>query len=373
MIVHLPTPHDHFSSRTGSAVMTVIDGLARGDHDPQRHRVLVAEGTYPDRYSSAEVIEYPPGPWVDGRRAKVDALAARAGLGRPFAHSSYQRAMAVVPEDEHVLLLHNAPFTGRLAPARSTPVLYAHNEILPGPRFAAARAIGGFAGIVAVSDWLAQQLSDRLPRSIQDRISVLLNGVDVEAHSASTRPERDQVNILFLGRVVAQKGTDLLLRACARLDRAGARVRVVGSAGFSADGSLTPYEEELRVLAAQARTPVEFRPFIQRDRVPDEYAWADVVVLPARWNDPCPLTLLEAMASGAAIVISDSGGMPQQAAGSAVIVPRDNVDALAQAIEALVDDPGERRRLGELARARAEDLDWSSRAAQLHDLLARWR
>ena len=370
MIVHLPTPYDHFSPRTGSAVMTVIDGLARGDQARERHRVLLARGTYSDRYTSADVLEYQPGAWVDGRRARFDAVLARSGVGRPFGDRSYQRALQAAPSEPHALLLHNAPYVGRRAPSQSMPVLYAHNEILPGPRFATARAVGGLVGVIAVSDWLADRLSSRLPRAWRHRVAVILNGVDLDAFDARPRPEEEAVKVLFLGRVIPDKGADVLLEACIRLGHPDLSVRVVGSAGFAGDAPLTAYEAQLRVLAAQSSHPVEFRPFVPRDRIPEEFAWADIVVFPARWNEPFALTLLEALASGAATIISDSGGMPQVAAGSAVLVPRGDVDALAAAIEGLARDRPERERLGRLARTRAESLDWSSRSAELHAVLA---
>lgn len=373
MIVHLPTPYDHFSPRTGSAVMTVIDGLARGDSGRERHRVLIAHGTYPDRYGSADVIEYAPGPWVDGRKARVDALAARAGLGRPFARSSYRRAIAEAPADDHVLLLHNAPFTGWLTPARSTPVLYAHNEILPGPRFATARAVGGFAGIIAVSDWLAGRILDRLGGARAVAVSSVLNGVDTEKFPMIERIEHDRVNILFIGRMIPQKGPDLLVDALIRVGDARADLRIVGSSGFSGSSPLTAYERQLRALASQLPGGVEFIPFVDREQVLRHYGWADLVVLPARWEEPCGLTLLEAMATGAAIVISRSGGMPEVAGNAAVHVSRGDVEMLAEAIDGLVKDPSVRHRLGILARARAEALDWPSRTAQLHDVLSGWK
>src|SRR5690606_35418111 len=58
-LVHVITPGDHFSPRTGSAVPTVVDGLSRHARpDRPRPAVVVAAGTYPDRYDSAEVLEY---------------------------------------------------------------------------------------------------------------------------------------------------------------------------------------------------------------------------------------------------------------------------------------------------------------------------
>lgn len=144
VLIHLPTPHDHFSPRTGSAVMTVIDGFA--GHSRTRSSVLVARGTYPDRYASADVIEYDAGAWVSGIRSRLDGLSARLGTGRPFGARAYESAMGALPPEPHTLVLHNAPYTARLAPRSSAPVIHAHNEILRGSSPAVARAVAGRRG-----------------------------------------------------------------------------------------------------------------------------------------------------------------------------------------------------------------------------------
>ena len=58
-LVHVITPGDHFSPSTGSATVTVVNGLSAAT-PPNRPRpaVVVATGTYADRYDSADVIEY---------------------------------------------------------------------------------------------------------------------------------------------------------------------------------------------------------------------------------------------------------------------------------------------------------------------------
>lgn len=350
--------------------MTVIDGLARGARRG-RHTVLVSRGTYAEHYDSADVVEYDAGPYVDGRRARVDAVAARTGLGRPFQNRSYGRAMEVLPEAEHTLLLHNAPYTGGLAPRRSYPVLYAHNEVLPGPRLAVARALSGFEGVVAVSTWLADRLAQRTPRALRERIVPLVNGVDTSAFRPGSWARGERLRVLFLGRVVPAKGADLLLSACERLASPDVEVRIVGSAGFSSADALTPYEAALRRQAESLPHPVEFVPFVDRYAVAAHYEWADVVVLPARWHDPCPLTLLESMASGAATVITESGGMPEAAGGSAVVVPREDPDRLAEVIDALLTSESLLAQLRHRARERAVELDWSNRSAELEQVLTR--
>lgn len=56
--------------------------------------------------------------------------------------------------------------------------------------------------------------------------------------------QTDRPRLLFLGRMVPQKGPDLLVRACLKLDPAlDFELVMVGRPGFSADAALTPYEQ----------------------------------------------------------------------------------------------------------------------------------
>lgn len=84
-LIHVITPGDHFSPRTGSAIPTVVDGLSRATPSGQpRPAVLVARGTYPDRYDSADAIEYTR-PRPHNRDRYVDAGLSRLGLPRVMA------------------------------------------------------------------------------------------------------------------------------------------------------------------------------------------------------------------------------------------------------------------------------------------------
>ncbi|MGO4362995.1 glycosyltransferase family 4 protein [Terrabacter sp. RAF57] len=347
--------------------MTVIDGLAAAAPAAQSHAVLVARTTYRERYESARALEYEPGPYVSAPAARADAVAARAGWGKPFLEHSMGDAMDHVPDDAAALMIHNGPFLARHAPKQIPTILYAHNEVLPGAvPWVASRACHGFEGVVAVSSWLAERLAPRMPARLRQNVQVVLNGVDTTAFSPSERSgDRDRVRVLFLGRVVREKGPDLVLSACRLLARHDLEVRIVGSAGFSPGGALSSYEQILRRTAADLPGAVSFVPFTERSEVAAHYRWADIVALPSRWDDPCPLTTLEAMACGAATIVADSGGMPECAGDGALVVPKNDSSRLAEVIEALLDDQTLRQQWGERGRQRAELLSWTTASAKL--------
>ncbi|TAM69461.1 MAG: glycosyltransferase family 1 protein [Microbacteriaceae bacterium] len=338
--VHVITPGDHFSPSTGSAIPTVVHGLAAAAPE-HRAAVVVAHGTYADRYDSADIIEYPP--VVRHRLDRyVDAGLSRVAGARPMARREYARTVAGQGAWERsVIFAHNAP---QLVPSidsvQHIAVLYAHNDILRtySPR-EAARVLDRSALIVCVSDALAGQLSTSLSPALRERLRVVHNGVDTEFFTPrADRVRGDALEVVFVGRVLRDKGPDVLIDAVRRLARPDVHLTVVGAEGFAPDAPLTPYERSLRLAAEPIADQITMLPFVPRDRVAELLRSADVVVVPSRWQDPFPLTVLEGMASGAAVIASDIGGIPEAAGEAGILVAPGDVDALAGAIAALADD-----------------------------------
>jgi glycosyltransferase involved in cell wall biosynthesis len=121
------------------------------------------------------------------------------------------------------------------------------------------------------------------------------------------------------------------------------RLRLVG------DGEPTAIENQISALGLTGRVElIGFRP----DPAPDIRA-ADVVIVPSRY-DGMALVLLEAMACGAAIVATRVAGS-SALDGAGQIVPVDDPQALAEAVDAMLADPDHRRLLGLAARERVAE------------------
>jgi glycosyltransferase involved in cell wall biosynthesis len=104
---------------------------------------------------------------------------------------------------------------------------------------------------------------------------------------------------------------------------------------------------------------VHFVGHVDRASVPSRMADADIHILPSRWDEPCALTLLEAMSCGLAVVASATGGTPEIIGSSGVLFPRDDAGTLADLLRALLDHPEARDALGDSARRRARRFTWS--------------
>lgn len=362
--LHILTPGDHFSPRTGSAIPTVVHGLcaALGPlPTAQLPRVAVARGTYPDRYPSARAMEYdlPSAGRLDRYR---DAAAGRIGLPRPGVRRGLRAALRTQNAmDDGVVLLHNAPQGVPLVDTRHRAVLYAHNQLLRSyTRAEAGRVLDRVFAIVCVSAALAQQTADQVPASLHDRLRVVPNGVDTTVFHPRTDPARgERLRVMFIGRTIPDKGADVLVEAVLRRGGDDIDLTLVGSTNFDAAARLTDYERDLRRRAADLGDRVRMMPFTPRAELAELVRTADVLVVPSRWAEPFALTVLEGMASGVPVVASSIGGIPEAMGGAGLPVPPEDPDALAGALDALARDESYRQRIGREGRARAEAGDWA--------------
>ena len=165
--------------------------------------------------------------------------------------------------------------------------------------------------------------------------------------------------VVYAGRLVPEKGVDVLLTALAGVR--GLVLVVVG--GGPELPRLTRLSEELDV-APRTR----FVGAVPSLEVPGWLAAADVLALPSRttatWAEQFGRALVEAMACGLPVVASDSGEIARVVGPGGVVVPEGDAGALARALRELVERPSRRRELGCAGRARVLDRFTQDRVAE---------
>ena len=211
------------------------------------------------------------------------------------------------------------------------------------------------------------------------RTHVVYNGVDLLAFSPdhpspeSLRHElgvdNDALLVATIGQVIARKGTDLFVKAAIQISRRrpNSHFLIVGECYSRKDEALQFHSDLRQAVQAQgADTHVHFVGY--RSDMAGLLNQVDLVVQPSR-QDPLCRVLLEAAATGKAIVAADVGGTREifpAAANAAVVVAQNDVVTLTETIDSLLDDTTRRVELGKNARRRAEEaFDLRHAAAQL--------
>lgn len=151
-------------------------------------------------------------------------------------------------------------------------------------------------------------------------------------------------DLIFLGRLVSDKGVDLLLRALAGLRgrQLSPSLTIVGSG---------PEEERLRatVAALDLRQHVDFAGSVRGEalcRLLNEHR---ILVVPSRWEEPFGIVALEGIACGCVVVGSERGGLKEAIGPCGETFPNGNALALTDTLERLLREP--RRREALLAQA----------------------
>lgn len=197
------------------------------------------------------------------------------------------------------------------------------------------RAMRRAALVLARTDWARRSAEAEAP---DVRVVEHHPGIDLGLFKPAERRPRERPRILFVGGRFEEKGGEDLLAA---LDD------VLG------------VEVDLDVVTP---APVQERPGVRVHRLSREdprlldlQQQADVACLPT-YGDTNPWAIPESMACGTPMVSTRVGGIPDLLAGgeAGVLVPHGDPAALREALLSLVRDPDRRRRVGEAARARAE-------------------
>lgn len=381
-IWQLCTPRELYSPETGGAVATVVAELS-AELIELGHEVTVAariDGSALHE-TGADFASLGRVPWpvsaYSTLRWKIESGLNRA-FGWPWpAYASYLGALwwrlRRSPGMPDVIVVHNDAFVVRYlrrwAP-QTTVVLWLHNEPQNLPR--RPRATDRADLVVTVSDFLAGRAAALLGADPAEFVTIH-NGVNTVAFHP--RPGFDEpskpLRVLCLGRLDSNKGADVALAAVRQLAGKGVEIQldVVGSAWFSATPGLPkdPWADEF--VAELSAAGAVHTPHVPRDQVTTLLRAHDVVCVLSRWDDPFPLVVLEAMASGCAVVASSRGGIPEAAGGAAVLVPSDDPDSVATILEEWASQPAALAEAKRASVARAAVASWEESARRLVDAL----
>ncbi|MEP7358268.1 MAG: glycosyltransferase, partial [Anaerolineales bacterium] len=189
-------------------------------------------------------------------------------------------------------------------------------------------------------------------------------GVDVDIFRPVARPAGPEAGRPFVagyaGRLVREKGVDILLRAAAQLP-AQVHLRLIG--GGPAQAAL---QQQAAALGLAGR--VAWRPLVPSEQMPAELAALDFLVLPSRtrpnWKEQFGRVLIEAMACGVPVIGAASGEIPNVIGEAGLLFPEEDAATLAERLRQLWQQPELAARLSTLGQARARALYSQRRIAE---------
>lgn len=183
------------------------------------------------------------------------------------------------------------------------------------------------------------------------KIVVFPYGVDLSKFKVGIKNKKT-LNILFVGRLVKEKGIYDLLKVFIKLKKSkyDVRLAIVGKG---------PEEDSLKNLINQIKMKDYIKvKNIPYDKIPLEYQKADIFVLLSKptkyWEEYLGMSIIEAMASGLAVVSTKSGGIPEVVSKCGLLVKPGEWKKAFKAVEKLIKNKKLRKSLGSKARKRAE-------------------
>jgi glycosyltransferase involved in cell wall biosynthesis len=204
--------------------------------------------------------------------------------------------------------------------------------------------------VIVLSEFSKNQIAEAygIPR---ERICVMYGGVDPAFFIERGKKENDHFLLLFTGRLDGpgqQKGLDVLLEALPAISRRHPVQLHIAGAG----PGLEYFQKMVRRLKIEPN--VRFLGFTEYPTLADLYHQADLFVLPTR-RESFGLVLAEAMAAGLPVVSTSIGAVPEVVSHgeNGVLIPPDDPEACAEAVNALLDDPVRMREMGRKGRERA--------------------
>jgi glycosyltransferase involved in cell wall biosynthesis len=310
----------------------------------------------PDRWAGKDGHSHGTA-WGDDAGVRVIPVAVRGRVAEPARLRWNPKTLRRLLTDYRPDLLHieEEPWTQpaavllRLARRLRIPSVLSTAESLPQgytirQRFRRERNLRLARGIIGANR-LALALATKRRPTVPH---VILPQIGVTPPTALPRVAHSGLAIGFVGRLVPERGLDLLFRACVSL--AGKWTLTVIGTG--------PSQEELESLAERLgiSARVGWLGPLPQQAVDEIWPRLDCVVFPVRttprWVANASRGALNAMANGVAVIGSDSGVLPEIIGDTGRIVPEEDVPALAAALHELHADRSKCEQLGAAGRRR---------------------
>ena len=244
--------------------------------------------------------------------------------------------------------------------------LHIHNDYLNSDMKSGKEIFDSCHRVITVSEFIKNRVLT-LDNKYNEKIRVLQNCTDIKRFNKNlyydfrkyfrekNNIQENEVVIMFSGRIHPTKGIKELITAFNKIGTRNCKLLVVGSSWYGSNDK-SRFAQEIEKMSCDIKDQIIFTGFVPFDQMPKFHAVSDIAVIPSIWDDPAPLVVFEAMASGLPLITTDSGGIPECINEDvAIMLKRDErlIENLTYSMEELINDEEKRNALGEAARKHA--------------------
>lgn len=258
-------------------------------------------------------------------------------IGNQFIHNVYKKLKKHKEQNDKYdyVIIENSPqyalilkkyFKGNL-------ILHLHNDFLNVNIDRAYKILHSYSKVFTLSNYIKKRV-EQIDLKYRN-VYTLYNGVEINKFNKDVdiikirkelNIERDDFVFLFTGRIVKEKGVKELLLAYKNIP-VDKRLKLLIVGNLNTDNIIKKkYIKNLFNITKSIKNEVVFTGYIPYDELYKYYKVADVGVVPSIWEEPFALTVIEHLASGHPVIMTNSGGMAELAdEKSTVVIERDNM------------------------------------------------
>lgn len=196
-------------------------------------------------------------------------------------------------------------------------IFHSHNDFLNSKTKNSTEIFNSFDAIFCLSKFIFSRINQIQKSS---KIKVLYNGVDVQRFNnvddescsfikKKYNIEKNDIILLYTGRLVKEKGVEELIRAFNLTTNSKLKLMIIGSVGYGKN-SKNNFTKKIYELSRENNNII-FTGFVEFNSIQNYYKIADYGIVPSIWEEPFALTVVEHLASGHPVIITNSGAMPE--------------------------------------------------------------
>ena len=255
-------------------------------------------------------------------------------------------------EKKQLIEIHNRPYlVNKITKGNSFPIsLFFHNDpqTMKGSKSVKDREkiLEQCVAIFCVSEFIKRKFLEGIKENSQ-KVHVLYNGVERKLKRFPIKKKE----ILFVGRLVPEKGVDLYVDVIQKIAKKFPdwKFDLIGSFRLGDDSNMGSFASEVIEKFRNISIKTQFHGFKNHKFVEEKMKSASIIIIPSIWEEPFGLVAAEAMSNGIGIIASYIGGIPEIVKQNGILIKDINKLKLQNELEKLMNNPSKIKALQKLS------------------------